>query len=240
MKPVHIGCSGWNYQTWRGGEFYPKGLPASRWLEHYSRQFDTVEVNSTFYRLARPKAVARWLEQTPPGFVFALKASRYLTHIKRLANLDQGIQRYYGAIEPLVGTPKLGPIVWQLPPNFKRDEERLEGALSALPEGRHCFEFRHESWFTDDVFTRLRDKDVALCLCDEGEGEKAVPWVPTASYGYLRLRREVYSEAELLEVAKKIAAETWTDAYAYFKHEPQAPMQAAQLQALAAQVLANG
>src|SRR5436189_391569 len=161
MKPVRVGCSGWNYRDWRG-LVYPKGLPASRWLEHYATLFDTVEVNSTFYRLASRDAVAHWIEQTPPDFVFTLKASRYLTHIKRLANLEQGIQRYYERIEPLVGTPKLGPVLWQLPENFHRDDERLGAALDALPPGRHCFEFRHESWFADDVYALLREPGVAL------------------------------------------------------------------------------
>src|SRR5204862_3265502 len=137
-----------------------------RWLEHYATMFDTVEVNSTFYRLASRDAVAHWIEQTPEHFVFTLKASRYLTHIKRLANLGQGIGRYYERIEPLVGTPKLGPILWQLPENFQRDDERLAGALEALPPGRHCFEFRHESWFTDDVYALLRERGVALVIGD--------------------------------------------------------------------------
>src|SRR5438445_1388601 len=127
-------------------------MPASRWLEHYAAMFDTVEVNSTFYRLASRDAVARWIEQTPPRFIFALKASRYLTHIKRLADLARGVERFYERIEPLVGTPKLGPILWQLPESFRRDDDRLASALEQLPPGRHCFEFRHESWFTREVY----------------------------------------------------------------------------------------
>ena len=134
MKPVHVGCSGWNYDDWRG-RFYPGGLPPRRWLEHYSRVFGTVEVNATFYRLPTREAVAAWIEQTPPGFVFSLKASRYQTHIKRLADMGQGVARYYERIEPLLGSPKLGPVVWQLPPNFRRDDDRLAGALEALPRG---------------------------------------------------------------------------------------------------------
>src|SRR5919107_930136 len=114
MRPVRIGCSGWQYDSWRG-RLYPEGLAKGRWLERYSQVFDTVEVNSTFYRLASPDAVARWVEQTPPEFVFAAKASRYMTHIKRLQNLAEGIGRYYEAIEPLVESGKLGPIVWQFP-----------------------------------------------------------------------------------------------------------------------------
>ncbi|MEA2438769.1 MAG: hypothetical protein QOH76_193 [Thermoleophilaceae bacterium] len=225
MKPVRIGCSGWNYQSWRGGEFYPKGVPPSRWLEHYAQVFDTVEVNSTFYRLASQKAVARWIEQTPPHFVFALKASRYLTHIKRLTDLEQGIKRYYERIEPLVGTPKLGPIVWQLPPNFQRDEERLESALAALPDGRHCFEFRHRSWFTEDVYAMLRAYGVALVIGDR-KGldfqtyEMTTDWTLVRFHHGHRGRRGNYSESELEEWAQRF--EKWrrsVEIYAYFNND---------------------
>jgi uncharacterized protein YecE (DUF72 family) len=225
VKPVRIGCSGWNYQSWRGGEFYPKGCPASRWLEHYSQQFGTVEVNSTFYRLAKPNAVANWLKQTPPDFVFALKASRYLTHIKRLTALDDGIKRYYDAIEPLVGNPKLGPIVWQLPPNFKRDEERLEAALSALPEGRHCFEFRHPTWFTDNVYAMLRAYGVALVIGDRKgldfqTHEMTTDWTLVRFHYGSRGRRGNYSQSELEEWAQRF--EEWrrnVEVFAYFNND---------------------
>jgi uncharacterized protein YecE (DUF72 family) len=226
LKPIRIGCSGWNYQSWRGGEFYPKGCPPSRWLEHYSGVFDTVEVNSTFYRLASQKAVAHWVEQTPPDFVFALKASRYLTHIKRLADLDQGIARYYERIEPLVKTPrKLGPIVWQLPPNFQRDEERLEAALAALPEGRHCFEFRHKSWFTGDVYALLRAYGAALVIGDRKgldfqTHEMTTDWALVRFHHGHRGRRGNYSESELEEWARRF--EDWArdvEIYAYFNND---------------------
>src|SRR3954463_16574754 len=146
---VRIGCSGWQYKDWRE-RFYPKGCAQRNWLEYYSRHFDTVEGNSTFYRLARTEAVGRWGEETPRVFQFALKASRYLTHIKRLTNMDQGLERYYESIKPLVGTPKLGPIVWQLPDNSTRDAEGLCNLPTTLPAGRHCVEFRNASWFTDE------------------------------------------------------------------------------------------
>jgi uncharacterized protein YecE (DUF72 family) len=131
IREVRVGCTGWNYAHWRE-VFYPKALPAGRWLQHYATFFDTVEVNSTFYRLARPTAVARWLEQTPPGFVFAIKASRYLTHVKRLKELGEGVARFYESIEPLLTSPKLGPILWQLPGSFHRDDERLAAALERI------------------------------------------------------------------------------------------------------------
>src|SRR5205814_4696686 len=131
---------------------------------------DTVEVNNTFYRLPRRQAVANWVAPTPPGFLFAVKASRYLTHIKRLNDLGPGLDRFYACIEPLLGSPKLGPILWQLPPNFKRDDERLARALERLPkEQRHAFEFREASWFVPDVYALLREHDVALVIGDRPE-----------------------------------------------------------------------
>jgi uncharacterized protein YecE (DUF72 family) len=184
-----------------------------------------VEVNSTFYRLAKQEAVARWLQQTPPGFVFALKASRYLTHIKRLTDLDQGIRRYYERIEPLVGTPKLGPIVWQLPPNFKRDEDRLESALAALPEGRHCVEFRHPTWFTDNVYAILRAYGVALVIGDRKgldfqTHEMTTDWTLVRFHHGHRGRRGNYSKTELEEWAQRF--EDWRrrlEVYAYFNND---------------------
>ena len=125
---IRIGCSGWNYASWRDG-FYPQGLPASRWLEHYARTFDTVEVNTTFYRLARREAVARWVRQAPAGFCFAVKSSRYLTHMKRLTDLDVGVDRLYEPLQPLIAAGRLGPVLWQLPGNFHRNDERRRQQL---------------------------------------------------------------------------------------------------------------
>jgi uncharacterized protein YecE (DUF72 family) len=225
VKPVRIGCSGWNYPHWRE-RVYPKGCPASRWLEYYStRLFDTVEVNSTFYRLASPKAVENWVRQTPDDFVFAVKASRYLTHVKRLTNLDQGIGRFYEAIEPLAGTPKLGPVLWQLPENFQRDDERLAGALDSLPAGRHCFEFRHKSWFDDDVYKLLREHGVALVIGDHPDRpfqtyEMTADWTFIRFHYGVRGRRGNYSESELEAWAKRL--ERWrseVEIYAYFNND---------------------
>jgi uncharacterized protein YecE (DUF72 family) len=187
--------------------------------------FDTVEVNSTFYRLASPKAVANWVRQTPEHFVFALKASRYLTHIKRLANLEQGVRRFYEGIEPLVGTPKLGPIVWQLPPNFQRDDERLAHALDQLPSGRHCFEFRHPSWFVDDVYELLRARGVALVIGDRKgldyqTHEMTTDWTLVRFHHGHRGRRGNYSKSELEEWAQRF--EDWrrrVEIFAYFNND---------------------
>ena len=151
MKDVRIGCSGWSYAHWRG-VVYPEGLAQRRWLEHYATLFDTVELNATFYRLPRRTTVAAWVERSPPGFVFAVKASRYLTHVRRLSDLGRGVERFYACIEPLLGSPKMGPVLWQLPETFRRDDERLAATLERVPPGRHCFEFRHESWFVPEVW----------------------------------------------------------------------------------------
>ena len=224
MRPVHIGCSGWQYASWRES-FYPPRLGQPRWLQHYSSVFDTVEVNSTFYRLASHDAVARWVEQTPENFVFALKASRYLTHIKRLTNLEQGIGRYYERIAPLTASPKLGPIVWQLPPDFQRDDERLEGTLQVLPPGRHCFEFRHETWFVDEVYGLLRRHGAALVIGDRPERpwqshELTTDWTLVRFHYGHRGRRGNYSESELDEWAGRISS--WrarAEVFAYFNND---------------------
>jgi uncharacterized protein YecE (DUF72 family) len=209
VEAVHIGCSGWNYRDWRE-RVYPAGLPPRRWLEYYATLFDTVEVNSTFYRLASPKAVAAWIEQTPEGFIFSLKASRYLTHIRRLRDIEQGAGRFYEGIEPLVGTPKLGPILWQLPENFVRDDERLRDALDKLPPGRHCFEFRHQSWFAPEVYELLRDHSAALVIGDHPKRpfqthELTADWTFVRLHHGHRGRRGNYSESELDTWRRRIA-----------------------------------
>jgi uncharacterized protein YecE (DUF72 family) len=210
MRPVRIGCSGWNYDDWRG-RLYPEGLGKPRWLERYAESFDTVEVNSTFYRLASRDAVARWVEQTPAGFTFAVKASRYLTHVKRLGEIDTGIGRYYQRIEPLVDAGKLGPVVWQLPPSFRRDDELLTAALRRLPPGRHCFEFRHESWFTADVYELLSEHGAAVAIGDHPKWpfqarELTTDWTLVRLHHGRRGRRGNYSQTELDTWARRIAA----------------------------------
>jgi uncharacterized protein YecE (DUF72 family) len=221
---IRIGCSGWNYRSWRES-FYPPKTPPSRWLEHYASVFDTVEVNTTFYRLPSRDSVARWVEQTPDGFTFALKASRYLTHVKRLTEMREGVRRYYERIEPLAESPKLGPIVWQLPPNFRRDDARLAGALEALPPGRHCFEFRHESWFVPEVYAALRAHGAALVIGDRRgldfqTHELTADWTLVRFHHGTRGRRGNYSPGEIEEWAARIAR--WRrriDVYAYFNND---------------------
>jgi uncharacterized protein YecE (DUF72 family) len=208
VRAVRVGCSGWNYDDWRG-RLYPEGLAKSRWLEGYAEEFDTVEVNSTFYRLPSRDAVARWAEQTPSGFLFAAKASRYLTHVRRLRDVGGGIARMNERVEPLAAAGKLGPVVWQLPPNFRRDDERLEGLLLLLRSGRHCIEFRHESWFNGEVYARLRDAGVALVIADHPKWpfqahELTAEWTLVRLHHGHRGRRGNYSRTELEEWARRI------------------------------------
>jgi uncharacterized protein YecE (DUF72 family) len=223
-KPVHGGCSGWNYRDWRG-VIYPEGLPARRWLERYAELFDTVEINNTFYRLPSQSAVEGWVEQTPKGFVIAVKASRYLTHVKRLRELRRGVRRFFGAIEPLADSPKMGPVLWQLPANFRRDDDRLAAALEQLTEGRHCFEFRHESWFVPEVYDLLRRRRAALVIGDDPERPFQSHEI-TAGWTYIRFhrgnrgRRGNYSNRELEQWKRRIAS--WrsdVEVFAYFNND---------------------
>ncbi len=208
MKPVRVGCSGWQYDSWRG-KLYPPRCPKRRWLEVYAESFDTVEVNSTFYRLARRSAVEGWVEQTPPEFLFAVKASRYLTHIRRLREIDEGIKRFYEPIEPLIEAGRLGPVLWQLPENFHRSDERLAGLLELLPPGRHTIEFRHQSWFAPEVMSMLRARGVALTVGDH-PSRPFQTYVATADWMFIRFhygsrgRIGNYSATEIAEWAERI------------------------------------
>ncbi|HVD25511.1 MAG TPA: DUF72 domain-containing protein [Gaiellaceae bacterium] len=225
MSEVRIGCSGWNYPHWRE-RVYPKGLPQRRWLDHYATLFDTVEINNTFYRLPRVSSVQGWVEQSPPGFLFAVKMSRYLTHIRRLGGLEQGIPLFYSRIAPLARSPKLGPVLWQLPPTFKRDDERLAATLKALPRGRHCFEFREASWYVEEVYELLRSRGVALVIPDSPRYpfrtfELTTDWTFVRLHHGHRGRNGNYSETELLEWAARL--DGWraadVDVYAYFNND---------------------
>jgi uncharacterized protein YecE (DUF72 family) len=220
---AHIGCSGWNYKHWRG-LFYPAGLPESRWLEHYASRFDTVEVNATFYRLPTRKAADGWARATPRGFEFAVKASRYLTHVKRLRETGAGYARLLEPLHPLVEADRLGPVLWQLPGNFHRDDERLATALEQLPGGRYAFEFRHESWFVPEVEEILRAHGAALVVADHPE-RRFQTLSRTTGWMYVRFhqgrgRDGNYTPKQLETWAERIAA--WRrdgDVFAYFNDD---------------------
>jgi len=224
MNTVRIGCSGWMYDSWRA-RLYPEREPKRRWLELYAEHFDTVEVNSTFYRLARREAVAGWVRQTPERFCFAVKASRYLTHIKRLVDLDQGIRRFYEPLAPLIEAGRLGPVLWQLPENFHRDDQRLHRWLAALPPGRHTIEFRHPSWFDPEVMSALRAADVALTIGDHPK-RPFQTYEATSSWRFVRFhygargRIGNYSVAEIGEWAKRIDRWRHTeDVFVYYNND---------------------
>jgi uncharacterized protein YecE (DUF72 family) len=181
----------------------------------------------TFYRLPKVEAVRRWVDESPPAFLFAVKASRYMTHVKRLEDVRAGLGPFLDRLEPLLDSPKLGPILWQLPPNFRRDDDRLADALTALPPGRHCFEFRHESWFCADVYDLLREHGVALVIADRPEvhafqsRELTADWTFVRFHAGTRGRRGNYSETELQEWAERIAgwSERGVDVHAYFNND---------------------
>lgn len=238
MAPIRIGCSGWNYRSW-AGDFYPKGCPQRRWLEHYAAHFDTVELNTTFYRLPNRDAVARWVQQTPADFLFTVKSSRYLTHMKRLTDMDRGVHRLWERLEPLLTSPKMGPVLWQLPATFKRDDGRLRFALERLPPGHHAFEFRDPSWFTDATLDLLREHGVALAIGDRPETDAFQTYDITADFTLVRFhyghrgRRGNYSDAELEAWAHRIKgwADGGTAVFAYFNNDWEifAPRNAARL-----------
>jgi uncharacterized protein YecE (DUF72 family) len=212
------------YDDWRG-RLYPAGEPKRRWLELYGEQFDTVEVNATFYRLPKREAVGAWVRQTPEDFLFAVKASRYLTHVKRLTDLGEGIARFYAPLEPLREAHKLGPVLWQLPENFHRDDERLHHWLEALPTGLHTIEFRHPSWFVPEVLDALREHQVALVIGDHPKRPfqsyaATAPWRFVRFHYGARGRDGNYSATEIEEWGHRIAH--WLrheDVYAYFNND---------------------
>jgi uncharacterized protein YecE (DUF72 family) len=223
---VLVGTSGWQYDDWRDS-FYPHSLPKRAWLGHYAAHFETVEVNNTFYRLPDAKTFARWADETPRGFVVAVKVSRYLSHIKRLAEPAEPIQRFTERARAL-GT-RLGPALLQLPPNFERDDDRLQAVLDRWPDGwRLTVEFRHPSWFHDDVYARLRARDVAMTLTDR-HGPRE-PLVATASWGYVRLHegtahpRPCYGRTALHSWIERIRS-SWgerDDVFVYFNNDHRA------------------
>jgi uncharacterized protein YecE (DUF72 family) len=247
LHPAHVGCSGWNYRDWRGS-FYPAKLPARRWLEHYARHFDTVEVNTTFYRLIARDAVAHWVEQTPESFIFAVKASRYLTHVRRLGSIADGVERFYERLQPMLEGGRLGPVLWQLPENFHKDLERLAGCLEQLPQGLHAFEFRHPSWFSPDVYELLRENEAALVVGDHPQRrfqsyEATAPWRYVRMHYGSRGRRGNYSPAELRTWAERL--HRWRadgPVFVYFNNdwEAFAPRNAARLLALLDALAAEG
>ena len=212
---VRAGTSGFSYKEWKGS-FYPEDLPAARMLAYYSERLPAVEINNTFYRMPKPPLLEGWSAEVPPEFRFVLKASQRITHFKRLKEAGDDVAYFFGVAATL--GERLGPALFQLPPTLKKDLPRLEAFLGTLPPGaKAAFEFRHASWFEDDVFAALRSRGAALCLAEDEE--LATPVVATADWGYLRLRRQDYGDADVAAWAARVREQPWTEAYVFFKHE---------------------
>jgi uncharacterized protein YecE (DUF72 family) len=224
---ILVGTSGFGYKEWKGS-FYPDDLPAKKYLSYYAGHFHTTEINNTFYRMPTAKLCEGWYAEVPDGFSFTLKLSQRITHFKRLKNVDDEMNFFLDSAAGL--KEKLGPILVQLPPNFKKDTDVLDAFLSAFAtKGKLAFEFRHESWFTDDVYDLLRKHKTTLGVVEKEEGEGPdTPREVTGSFVYMRLRKGDYSKDEMLDWARWIRSQS-VPVYCYLKHDERAPMLAKQL-----------
>lgn len=209
------GTSGWSFKEWKGS-FYPKGLPDDGMLTYYAGKFPTVEINNTFYRMPKESVLLDWASKVPPEFRFAIKASQRITHYGRLKDVESEVE-YFTRITSVLGDLR-GPTLFQLPPNLKKDLPRLVDFLAVLPRGwRSTFEFRHSSWFEDDVYDALRAKDAAMCIADHDDFE--TPAVRTATWGYARLHRLTYDEKALATWRERLAGLGAAEMYIFFKHD---------------------
>jgi uncharacterized protein YecE (DUF72 family) len=219
MAQFYAGTSGWAYPSWKP-QFYPDKLPQTKFLTYYSTQLNTVEVNFTFRQLVKETTVQKWISETPEQFRFGVKAHQVITHIKRLKGADEFVKRFVGTLEPLERAGKLGPLLFQLPPNLKADPALLKDFLPCLPRGvRVAFEFRHPSWFIDEVYDCLRAHQAALCVAETEE--RNTPDVTTGAYAYYRFRKPEYTPEERNAMVSTISAhlQEGRDVFAYFKHE---------------------
>jgi uncharacterized protein YecE (DUF72 family) len=213
---LYVGTSGYSYKEWKG-PFYPEDLPDKQMLHFYGERFRSVEINNTFYRMPKPAMLEAWANEVPADFKFVLKAPQQITHIKRLKDVEDAVSYFLRVAEVL--NERLGPLLFQLPPYLKKDAPRLREFLALLPPHRRvAVEFRHESWFDDEVLALLREHQAALCIAEAEDGVE-VPFVSTANWGYLRLRRPDYGDPELKARVDKIRQQDWKDAFVFFKHE---------------------
>ena len=213
---LRAGTSGYSFKEWKG-TFYPADLKADGMLAFYATKFPTLEINNTFYRLPKESVLREWAAQVPDSFTFSIKASQKITHYTRLKPESESMVQFLLKNTALLGD-KLGPILFQLPPNLKKDLPRLQNFLGYLPtDRRYTFEFRNETWFDEDVFTLLRDRDIAMCVSESSE--LSCPVVCTASWGYLRLHKLDYSPSALADWAARVSSQKWDEAYVYFKHD---------------------
>ena len=217
---VLVGTSGYSYKPWKG-RFYPEKIKDAEMLAFYATRFPTVEINNTFYRMPAAALLEKWAQETAAGFTFGLKAPQRITHQKRLGDVAEDLA-YFLETAGALGD-KLGPVLYQLPPYMKKDLDRLRAFLARLPpHPPAAFEFRHPSWFEEDVWRALREHGRALCIADTDDDETRAPAVSTASWGYLRLRRADYAEADLARWAETIRTQPWERAFVFFKHEDEA------------------
>ena len=213
---VYVGTSGYSYKEWKGN-FYPEDLPAKEMLAYYSRRLPAVEINNTFYRLPQANMIENWKEQVPAKFRFSIKATQRITHIKRLKNCTEET-KYLLDTAALLGD-RLGVVLFQLPPNSKKDLERLKDFLDCLPATiRSAFEFRNESWHDDEIFDLLKSKDAALVVSDTDE-KPLDKIISTAKWGYLRLRKTTYAADDLKAWMERVQNQKWKEAFVFFKHE---------------------
>jgi uncharacterized protein YecE (DUF72 family) len=213
---LHVGTSGYSYKEWKGN-FYPEDLPAKEMLSYYSRKLPAVEINNTFYRLPQANMMENWKAQVPPAFRFSIKATQRITHLKRLRNVAE--ETKYLLETTAILEERLGVVLFQLPPNSKKDAERLRDFLALLTTSTPAaFEFRHESWFDDEIRGLLGARNCALVVSDTDE-KPLTEIISTATWGYLRLRRPAYTEADLSEWMARVQKQEWQDAFVFFKHE---------------------
>ena len=219
MAQLFVGTSGWAYPSWKP-EFYPEKLAQKNFLQYYSTQLNTVEVNFTFRQLVKDTTIQKWIAETPAGFRFGVKAHQVITHIKRLKKTEDFVPRFLSTVQPLAQAGKMGPVLFQLPPNLKADPALLEEFLSTLSRAVPCaFEFRHESWFSDATFDLLRKHKRALCVAETEE--RVTPDVVTADFCYYRYRKPTYTVEERRVMVDRIREHVGQgrDVFAYFKHE---------------------
>jgi uncharacterized protein YecE (DUF72 family) len=213
---LYVGTSGYSYKEWKGS-FYPEDLSSKEMLRYYGEHFTTVEINNTFYRMPNESLLEGWAGEVPENFKFVLKAPQQITHIQRLKGTDSSVSHLFNVAQRLGG--RLGPVLFQLPPNMKKDAARFRDFFATMPPPcRAAFEFRHQSWFDPEIFGLLREHQAALCIA-EAENDLDIPFESTADFGYLRLRRPDYGDEELKAWARRVQQQNWKAAFIFFKHE---------------------
>jgi uncharacterized protein YecE (DUF72 family) len=231
MAQLFVGTSGWAYPSWKP-DFYPQKLAQTKFLQHYSTQLNAVEVNFTFRQLLKDTTAQKWIAETPDNFRFGIKAHQVITHIKRLKGTEEFVPRFFSTIEPLARAGKMGPVLFQLPPNMKADARVLHEFLSIVPRGvQAAFEFRHESWWSEEIYSLLKACNRALCVAETEE--RVTPDVVTADFAYYRYRKLTYSGEERQAMVRRMQEHRaeGRDVFAYFKHEesPQGALYAVEL-----------